>query len=63
MMPDGVESGVPEVYSNTSPGRSIGVLPTTPGPFTSCVRPSPSVIFQWRLRNCTVTSPLFSMRT
>ena len=32
MKPEGVESGVPEVYSNTSPGRSSGVLPTTPGP-------------------------------
>ena len=35
----------------------------TPGPFTSCRRPSPSVIFQCRLRNCTATSPWFSMRT
>jgi len=46
MKPQGVASGVWEVYSNISPGRSIGVLPTTPGPLTSWRRPSASVIFQ-----------------
>ena len=46
MKPEGVESDVPELYSNISPGRSNGVLPTTPGPRTSCTRPSASVIFQ-----------------
>ena len=60
---DGVESDVPDLYSKASPGSSRGVLPTTPGPFTSCRRPRPSVIFQWRLRNCTAVSPLFSIRT
>ena len=46
MKPEGVESGVPEVYSKTPPGSSRGVSPTTPRPLTSCRRPSPSVIFQ-----------------
>ena len=29
MKPEGVVSGVPEVYSNVSPGRSVGVPPST----------------------------------
>ena len=32
MKPDGVSSGVPEVYSKLSPGSSTGCSPTTPGP-------------------------------
>ena len=32
MTPNGVDSGQPEVYSNDSPGASVGCLPTTPGP-------------------------------
>ncbi len=32
MNPEGVSSGVPEVYSNVSPGSSTGCSPTTPGP-------------------------------
>ena len=34
-LPEGVGSGHPEVYSNDSPGFSVGCLPTTPGPRTS----------------------------
>ena len=51
MMPDGVDSGVPLVYSKDSPGSKVGCSPTTPGPRTSCTRPKESVIFQWRFRS------------
>ena len=32
MIPDGVESGDPLVYSNDSPGCKIGCSPITPSP-------------------------------
>ena len=35
MIPDGVASGVPLVYSKLSPGSSTGCSPTTPAPRTS----------------------------
>src|SRR2546425_416537 len=52
MMPDGVPSGVPEVYSKLSPGASTGSSPTTPGPRTSFMTPIASVMRQWRRRSC-----------
>src|SRR4029077_6022108 len=51
MKPDGVGSGTPLVYSNDSPGLSIGCLPTTPAPRTSWRRPIASVMRQCRVRN------------
>ena len=39
MTPNGVDSGQPDVYSNDSPGASVGCLPTTPGPLTSSIWP------------------------
>jgi hypothetical protein len=49
--------GQPEVYSKLAPGRRTGCWPTTPSPTTSCMRPSPSVIFQWRVISWSVRSP------
>jgi hypothetical protein len=49
MKPDGVGSGTPLVYSNEAPGSSTGSSPTTPAPRTSCSRPNPSVMRQWRV--------------
>ncbi len=63
MKPDAVPSGVPEVYSNASPGASFGVSPTTPGPSTTSVRPRASVMRQVRRRSCTASAPPFSIRT
>ena len=62
-MPDGVPRGTPLVYSKLSPGLRIGCSPTTPSPWTSRVWPLASVIFQWRVRNCTDSLPVFSMLT
>ena len=63
MIPEGVLSGVPEVYSNDAPGVSTGCSPTTPSPWISWTWPMESVIRQWRVINCTVLWPLFSIRT
>src|SRR4051812_9919464 len=57
MMPDAVGSGTPEVYSKRSPGASTGCSPTTPSPRTSCLRPVPSVMIQYRVLSCTVSLP------
>ena len=48
IMPLGVASGQPDAYRKASPGRMVGCSPTTPGPRTSCWRPSASVMRQWR---------------
>ena len=55
MKPDGVGNGTPLVYSNDSLGLSTGSSPTTPGPLTSCSRPSASVMRQCRVLSCTVS--------
>ena len=54
-MPNGAGSGQPDVYSNDSPGASVGCLPTTPGPRTSSTLPLPSVTTQWRVSSWTVS--------
>ncbi len=43
-------SDAPLVYSNDSPGFSVGCWPTTPGPFTSWMRASASVTITLRRR-------------
>src|SRR3546814_16347965 len=63
MMPDGVLSGVPLVYSKVSPGSRVGCSPTTPAPCTSCTRPIESVMRQWRFRRSNVPPPVFSSLT
>src|SRR5215217_8313669 len=62
-MPNGVDNGHPEVYSNDSPGLSVGCLPTTPGPRTSSTRPASSVMIQWRVTSCTGSALSFEIRT
>jgi hypothetical protein len=57
IVPNGVVSGQPEVYSKASPGRRIGCFPTTPGPRTSSTCPVASVMIQWRVSSCTVSGP------
>src|SRR5580765_6873747 len=54
-MPNGAGSGQPDVYSNDSPGASVGCLPTTPGPRTSSTLPLPSVTTQCRVSSWTVS--------
>ena len=44
MMPEGVGSGVPLVYSKLPPGSSTGCSPTTPGPRTRLSDPPPGYL-------------------
>ncbi len=60
--PKGVVRGHADVYSNASPGASTGCSPTTPGPRTSSVCPSASVINHARETSWTVSRPSFAMR-
>ena len=45
------------------PGCEHRLWPTTPGPLTSSVWSSMSVMIQCRLRSCTVSAPWFVIRT
>ena len=61
MVPVGVRSRVPLVYSNDSPERSKGWCPTTPNPRTFSCRPWASLMFQVREISCAANSPVLVM--
>ena len=61
MVPNGVRSGQFDVYSNDSPGASVGCSPTTPRPRTSSTWLLPSVMTQCRLISWTVSGPSFEI--
>src|SRR5688572_30302603 len=63
MTPNGVPRGHPDVYSNDSPGRRVGCLPTTPGPRTSSTWPVPSVMTQCRVTSWSVSAPSLEIVT
>ncbi len=63
MIPDGVESGQPEVYVKDCPGGITGVWPTTPDPRTTSFLPLPSVMCQARVMSCTVSELSFMIST
>src|SRR4051812_38016686 len=62
MVPTAVGIDEPLEYSNVSPGLSTGCSPTTPMPRTSCTWLSASVMIQWRLTSCALTSPWLVIR-
>lgn len=61
MVPVGVRSRVPLVYSNASPGCSKGWCPTTPKPLTFSWWPAASLTFQVREINCAAMLPVLRM--
>ena len=63
MEPTGVVRGQKLVYSNSSPGASVGCSPTTPGPCTRWVSPLPSMMIHSRLTSCAVSCPTFEIVT
>src|SRR5258708_22920829 len=58
MLPLGVRSWQPLVYSKVSPGCSSGWRPITPRPLTSSTWPSSLVMIQWRAINWPGTWPV-----
>ncbi len=59
MVPNGVLREQLDVYSNDSPGSSVGCCPTTPRPLTSSRLLSASVMIQCRLINRTLSERSF----
>src|SRR5574343_641578 len=59
MVPIGVVSDEPLVYSQHSPGCRSGSWPTTPRPRTSCTELWASVMIQCRETSCAAISPIF----